>query len=281
MPKTTLIAHRGGLSAHVENTLGAFRHAISAGFDGIEMDVRLTKDGIPVIHHNATLDPAHTVTMEGTQISPHAPPTIESLTYSDLSAYRLIKPESDCSDYIPSLKEAVAFISSLSGSCLMLVEIKASLSSPEAQSWQSAVDAVLAVLLPARLPNPQAVCSFHWDALADVNRRRPDLPTWFTTHRLSKTGAYWQTMRKHYRLEGVAGDANPDCQASVTEIASRISEMGGQRWLMHHSDYDSETLQACKSANLSPAAWAAARITSEERTRLDALGEGALCLDEL
>jgi glycerophosphoryl diester phosphodiesterase len=281
MPQPTLIAHRGGLSAHVENTLGAFRHAISAGYNGIEMDVRLTKDGVPVIHHNATLDPAHTVTMDGARISPHAPPTIESLTYSDLSAYRLIKPESECRNHIPSLKEAVDLISSLSASCLMLVEIKASLSSPDAQSWQSAVDAVLAILLPARLPNPQALCSFHWDALADVNRRRPDLPTWFVTHPLSKTGAYWQTMRKLYRLEGVADDANSDCRVSVTEIASRISEMGGQRWLMHHSDYEWATLQACKSAKLSPAAWAAARITSEERTRLDALGEGALCLDEL
>jgi glycerophosphoryl diester phosphodiesterase len=281
MPQPELIAHRGGLSAHVENTLGAFRHAISAGFDGIEMDVRLTKDGIPVIHHNAALNPAHTVTVKGAQISPHAPPTIESLTYNDLSTYRLIKPGTDCRDYIPSLKEAVDFIRSLSGSCLVLVEIKASLSSPEAQSWQSAVDAVLAVLLTARLPNPQAVCSFNWDALADINQRRLDLPTWFLTHPQSKTGAYWKSMRQRYRLEGVAVDENPDCQAPVTGIASCISDMGGHRWLMHHSDYDSETLQACKTSGLAPAAWAAAKITSEERKRLDALGEGAFCLDEL
>ena len=35
--------------------MAAFREAIAAGSDGIEFDVRLTRDGIPVIIHDNTL----------------------------------------------------------------------------------------------------------------------------------------------------------------------------------------------------------------------------------
>ena len=38
-----------------ENTIAAFREAIAAGADGIEFDVRLTRDGVPVVIHDNTL----------------------------------------------------------------------------------------------------------------------------------------------------------------------------------------------------------------------------------
>jgi glycerophosphoryl diester phosphodiesterase len=38
-----------------ENTLAAFQHALTAGADGIELDVRLSRDGVPVVIHDATL----------------------------------------------------------------------------------------------------------------------------------------------------------------------------------------------------------------------------------
>src|ERR687894_2075423 len=50
------IGHRG-LSARLpENTLAAFRAALEAGAGGIELDVRVTRDGHPVIMHDATVD---------------------------------------------------------------------------------------------------------------------------------------------------------------------------------------------------------------------------------
>lgn len=38
-----------------ENTLGAFRAAVAAGLDWVEVDVRLSADGVLVAHHDATL----------------------------------------------------------------------------------------------------------------------------------------------------------------------------------------------------------------------------------
>ena len=56
MRKRPLIIGHRGASAHApENTLAAFQMAIDAGADGIEFDVQLAKDGVPVVIHDATL----------------------------------------------------------------------------------------------------------------------------------------------------------------------------------------------------------------------------------
>jgi glycerophosphoryl diester phosphodiesterase len=49
-------AHRGGAALRPENTLAAFDHGLALGADGLELDVRLSRDGIVVVHHDATLD---------------------------------------------------------------------------------------------------------------------------------------------------------------------------------------------------------------------------------
>jgi len=50
------IAHRGASQVAPENTLAAFHKALQLGADGIELDVRLSADGVPVVIHDATVD---------------------------------------------------------------------------------------------------------------------------------------------------------------------------------------------------------------------------------
>lgn len=50
------IAHRGYSGKFDENTMMAFKKAIEYGADGIETDIQLSKDGVPVIIHDETLD---------------------------------------------------------------------------------------------------------------------------------------------------------------------------------------------------------------------------------
>lgn len=55
--KQRLYAHRGlhdNNSDAPENSMRAFRKAVEAGF-GIELDVQLSKDGVPVVFHDFTL----------------------------------------------------------------------------------------------------------------------------------------------------------------------------------------------------------------------------------
>ncbi len=44
---TIIYAHRGASQKCPENTMVAFKQAEKDGTDGIEMDVHLTKDGVP------------------------------------------------------------------------------------------------------------------------------------------------------------------------------------------------------------------------------------------
>jgi glycerophosphoryl diester phosphodiesterase len=51
-----VIAHRGASGSFPENTVLAFEQAVQAGADALEMDIRTTADGIPVVMHDRTVD---------------------------------------------------------------------------------------------------------------------------------------------------------------------------------------------------------------------------------
>jgi glycerophosphoryl diester phosphodiesterase len=55
-PRALVIAHRGYSSAAPENTLGAFRLAVASGADLVELDYHHSRDGVPVVIHDRTLD---------------------------------------------------------------------------------------------------------------------------------------------------------------------------------------------------------------------------------
>src|SRR6185295_12066984 len=51
-----VFAHRGGGALAPENTIEAFDNGLRLGADGLELDVRLSRDGDVVVHHDRTLD---------------------------------------------------------------------------------------------------------------------------------------------------------------------------------------------------------------------------------
>ena len=50
-----IYAHRGASHDYPEMTMAAYEEAVKQGADGFECDVRLTKDGIAVLWHDADL----------------------------------------------------------------------------------------------------------------------------------------------------------------------------------------------------------------------------------
>lgn len=50
-----VIGHRGNRAYAPENTIESFAQAVALGADAIEFDIRLSADGIPVVHHDPTL----------------------------------------------------------------------------------------------------------------------------------------------------------------------------------------------------------------------------------
>ncbi|MFP4376083.1 MAG: glycerophosphodiester phosphodiesterase [Spirochaetales bacterium] len=51
-----VIAHQGGNHLWPDNTMLAFRNAAASGVDALEMDVHATRDGVPVVIHDSTVD---------------------------------------------------------------------------------------------------------------------------------------------------------------------------------------------------------------------------------
>ena len=56
MTNTIVFAHRGLPVKFAENSLEGFRYAVTHGAEGVECDVHLTKDKVPVVMHDEEID---------------------------------------------------------------------------------------------------------------------------------------------------------------------------------------------------------------------------------
>ena len=91
-----IVAHRGASLRYPENTLAAFRAAVRAGADVIELDARLTADGVPVVMHDAEV----ATTTDGSGF-------VHELTLAQVRALRA-GPAPRGS--VPTLRQALAFL---------------------------------------------------------------------------------------------------------------------------------------------------------------------------
>lgn len=114
-PRPLVIAHRGGAMESTENTIGAFQRAIRIGSDGIETDIRLTRDRVVVIYHDEKFG-----RVEG--LSPaQRTRLVSDLTYAELSAQTLIPVGEDTGGRrVPTLDDLLANVKS----GLLNIEIK-------------------------------------------------------------------------------------------------------------------------------------------------------------
>jgi len=102
----TILAHRGASGEEPENTMRAFRRAHALGCRWIECDVRMTKDGVPVIIHDAIVN--RTTNGRG---------AVSQIPYHDLRKLDAGKGEA-----MPSLKELILFAKKYS--MRLVLEIK-------------------------------------------------------------------------------------------------------------------------------------------------------------
>lgn len=77
--------HRGARAARPENTLSAFRYALSEGVDTLEMDLNVTKDEVLVITHDPVINPEICLNADGTKVTKSV--RVRSLTLKQLKEY--------------------------------------------------------------------------------------------------------------------------------------------------------------------------------------------------
>jgi glycerophosphoryl diester phosphodiesterase len=73
---TKIWGHRGASAVKPENTLDAFAEALRLGADGVELDVRRTKDGALAVHHNADLPDGRLIVELATDALPASVPSL-------------------------------------------------------------------------------------------------------------------------------------------------------------------------------------------------------------
>ena len=105
-PDVEIIAHRGYSAVAPENTLAAVEAAIAAGADAVEFDLHVTRDGVPVLFHDATLER----TTDGS--GPLCARSHEELRSLDAGAWFDVR---FAGEPVPSLAEALARIGDRAG----------------------------------------------------------------------------------------------------------------------------------------------------------------------
>jgi len=123
------IGHRGAAGEAPENTLASFELAWRQGADGIEFDVHLSSDGVPVVIHDARL--ARTTSGSG-RVNEHRASVLRRLDAGSWfnRRYRLRARERYAGARIPLLAEVLQWVRARQ--CQALVEIKDTVSGAEA-----------------------------------------------------------------------------------------------------------------------------------------------------
>ena len=153
MSNLFVYAHRGASAEAPENTFAAFRRALDAGADGIEMDVHLASDGVPVVIHDDTLER----TTDGTgAVAAHRAAQLRALDAGSWFGPRF------AGEPLPTLEEALRL---LAGRLRINLEVK------EARAGLAVLD--LLRYFPAA---EVVVSSFDHALLAALRRTAPDLP---------------------------------------------------------------------------------------------------------
>lgn len=160
------IAHRGASGSAPENTLSAFKKALTIGVDAVELDLHGTKDGEIVAIHDATLD--RTTSLSG----PVREKTLAAVKMADAGGW--FHPDFGSEqipghttvprELVPTLAEA---LECLSGNAIAVLEIKDPTISEAVVRKVREMNALASVI----------IISFHTSVLQDIRGLEPRIPT--------------------------------------------------------------------------------------------------------
>lgn len=160
-PMTLIFGHRGASAYAPENTLAAFQLALAQEADGVELDVTLCADGVPVVIHDDTVD--RTTNSTG---------RVDALTLAQLKQLEAGYPakfgDRFAGERLPTLAEV---FQALDPRTVINVELKQD-TSPDRRLAQQVVD-----VIRAHGRGPQVLLSsFYYDNLQRAKALDPTLP---------------------------------------------------------------------------------------------------------
>lgn len=169
MKRPLIVAHRGASAHAPENTLAAFQLAIDVGAQGVEFDVRLAKNGVPVVIHDRDL-----------RRTAKQPEKISELTAEELAnvdvgswfnrRYRKRSKLEFANERVPTLEQTLSLLKNFKGP--IYVELKAN-----ASTFRELSAAVCDAIRYSPLLPQIIVKSFKLAAIPEVKHLLPGVQT--------------------------------------------------------------------------------------------------------
>lgn len=258
-----LQGHRGARGLLPENTLPAFERAIALGVTTLELDIAITSDGVLVIHHDSTLNPATTRDASGQSLERRGPP-IHSLTWAQLQTYDVgrLNPRSDYGkNYpdqqpidgtrIPRLSDLFDLVKRLGDDKVRFdIETKLSPLKPEETPPPEAfARALVEEIRKAGMAARAQIQSFDWRTLQVVQKIAPEIPTVYLTAQQT-----WLDNIGADRSEGSPWTAGFQYRDHGS-IPKMVKAAGGSAWSAYFGDLTGGKIKEAQSLEMKVLAW--------------------------
>ena len=278
--------HRGARGLLPENTILAFEHAIEVGVDVLELDLGLTRGGVPVVHHDRALDPDRTRDAEGAWLTPPGP-FLNSLALAELSEFDVgrVRPGSKVAQRfpkqnprdgtrIPTLAEVLALgRRSDAGTVRFNIETKVTPLAPEETAGpEEFARAVIGVLRAEGMLDRADLQSFDWRVLHSARKLAPDLSTVCLT-----AEQRWLDNILRGRPGPSPWTAGLDIEAFAGSVPRLVEAAGCAVWSPYYRDVTEETLAEAHALGLRVVVWTVNEV--EEMLALARLGVDGIITD--
>ena len=256
--------HRGARGLLPENTLPGFERAIALGVDALEFDVCMTRDGVPVVHHDPTLNPDHTREAGGRWLEPPGP-LLKDLDVAELAgldvgrartgsrtALRFPHQEPRDGARIPTLAEVLALGRRPAARALRFnVEIKSSPLEPHESAGPEALALAVAEALRAEGTVGRAtVQSFDWRVLRELRTIAPEVAIACLT---SERG--WRDTVLRGRAGPSPWTAGLSLDAEDGSLPRLVHRFGAPVWMPFHADLTAAALAEARTLGLKVIVW--------------------------
>jgi glycerophosphoryl diester phosphodiesterase len=156
LPTPAIIAHRGASAYAPENTLAAFKLAIEMGADGIELDVRLSRDQEVVVIHDGRLGR----TTDGNGLVSQT--SLAELKGLDAGSWYGPKFKGET---LPTLEEVIILVG---GKAALNIELKG--------DQETLINKTIELIQRYNLGDRVIISSFKTKALRKMHKNNPELP---------------------------------------------------------------------------------------------------------
>lgn len=165
-PTLQRVAHRGGSHLAPENTMAAFRTALTLPIDAIECDVQMSRDGRAIVFHDYTVE--RLTDGEGSILD------LDFTTLRSLNAAAHFREGWPQTQKIPTLQEVLKFAK---GRTFVYIEIKFGKRDGVYERYPDIAETVVQEIRAANMLDRVLIISFDWPILMHIKSLEPLLQT--------------------------------------------------------------------------------------------------------